>query len=298
MSINHSFRLPFSSAPVQIAGFAPRDHEQALLELERASRKHLHLDWLSLPELLTSPDLRCRVIRQGYRLRALIGATVHRHAHTPGGVAWLRVILPGPSTRTDLDQLWEALRGDLLHEGITRAGILMMESWMETFAKRWGFEQANAVVTLRRTDGPMPAAPQPPLQVRNVRADDLDQVTDTDAASFETFWHHDRATLEAAWRHAATFTVLQRNGDILGYQLSTWHIETGHLARLAIHPDHQGEGLGGVLVGEMLRFFAGRGVSTFTVNTQTDNLASQRLYRRLGFQPTGHSVAFWATDLR
>jgi ribosomal protein S18 acetylase RimI-like enzyme len=84
---------------------------------------------------------------------------------------------------------------------------------------------------------------------------------------------------------------------VLGYQLSTSHSRDGHLARLAVLPDFQGRGLGGMLIGEMVRFFEGRGVTTLTVITQEDNLASQHLYRRLGFDYTGHRVPVWSINL-
>jgi ribosomal protein S18 acetylase RimI-like enzyme len=47
----------------------------------------------------------------------------------------------------------------------------------------------------------------------------------------------------------------------------------------------------------MLRFFAGRGVSRVTVNTQADNARSQSLYKRYGFEFTGYSVPVWLLDL-
>ena len=91
--------------------------------------------------------------------------------------------------------------------------------------------------------------------------------------------------------------MLEDGQQILGYQLSTWHIDTGHLARLAIRPERQGQGLGALLVGQMIRFFIERNIHHITVNTQENNTTSQRLYLRLGFKPVGHSVAYWSTDL-
>ena len=47
----------------------------------------------------------------------------------------------------------------------------------------------------------------------------------------------------------------------------------------------------------MLRFFQQRGISLITVNTQADNLRSQRLYHRLGFEVLGPSAPVWTLDL-
>jgi ribosomal-protein-alanine N-acetyltransferase len=153
------------------------------------------------------------------------------------------------------------------------------------------------VITLRRETGPIPDPPQPPLTIREVSISELDAIAGLDAGAFEPIWHHNRAALESASRQAATFTVIENGREMLGYQLSTWHMDSGHLARLAIRPDRQGQGLGAALVGGMLRFFAERDIAMITVNTQADNTTSQRLYRRLGFEASGHSVPFWSIDL-
>ncbi len=166
------------------------------------------------------------------------------------------------------------------------------------FGKRWGFRQANAVISLRRESRRIPAASLPQgLSIHKADTAVLDAIVSLDAAAFEPMWQYDRGMMEMAQRHAATFTFIEQQGQIYGYQLSTWHIESGHLARLAIHPDLQGQGLGGILMGDMLSFFAGRGVYTITVNTQADNLASQRLYKRYGFEPVNQRVDVWTLEI-
>ena len=58
------------------------------------------------------------------------------------------------------------------------------------------------------------------------------------------------------------------------------------------------ESLGRALVADTLNFFFRRaGVSGVTVNTQQDNLASQHLYERMGFRPTGNRVPVWTLRL-
>ena len=278
---------------------AAADHMLLGRLLEGASLRHVHLDWQTLPEMLRSSDFRCRVAREGVHIRAAVGATLHQSPYDTKKVAWLRLILPAEGPRHDpaLDLAWDALRADLAVEGVALAGLLSLDPWVEIPAGRWGFARTNSVVTLRRDTGPLPDPPQPPLVIREVTAADFDAVADVDGMAFQSIWHHNRATLEAASRQAATFTLLEDGQDVLGYQLSTWHIDTGHLARLAIRPDRQGQGLGALLVGEMIRFFMTRNVQHITVNTQENNLASQRLYNRLGFQPAGHNVAYWSVDL-
>jgi len=299
VTTRNPFRLPFTPHPLDVTRLTAADHALLGRLLDGVSFRHVHLDWQTLPEVLRSPDFRCRTTREGTHIRAAIGATIQQSPYDTKKVAWLRLILPGDGPRHDpaLDLAWEALRADLVQEGVALAGLLSLDPWIEIPAERWGFARTNGVVTLRRDAGPMPEPPQPPLAIREVMAADFDAVADVDGMAFESIWHHNRAALEGASRQAATFTLLEDGQNILGYQLSTWHIDTGHLARLAIRPDRQGKGLGALLVGEMIRFFDARNVHHITVNTQEDNIASQRLYHRLGFRPAGHSVAYWSIDL-
>lgn len=299
MTTRNPFRFPFTPHSLNVTRLEPADHAALGRELEVSTLRHAHLDWQTLPEMLRSADFRCRTAREGTRIRAAVGASLNQSPYDPRKAAWLRLILPGDAPRHDpaLDLAWDALRADLAAEGVALVGMLSLDPWVEIPAERWGFSRTNSVVTLRRDLGPLPDRPEPPLVIREVRAADMDAVADVDGMAFEAIWHHNRATLEAASRQAATFTVLEDGGQILGYQLSTWHIDTGHLARLAIRPDRQGQGLGALLVGEMIRFFLERNVHHITVNTQENNLSSQRLYQRLGFKLVGHSVAYWSIEL-
>lgn len=300
MTARNPFHLPFAPHSFEITALTPADHAALGRQLESAAYRHVHLDWQVLPELLASPDFRSRVAREGGRIRALIGATIHTSPYSPQRVAWLRLILPSDSPRHDdaLDLAWQALSAALRAEGVSHVGLLSLDPWIESPAARWGFARTNAVITLRRESGPLPEPPAAPFAIRDVSLADLPDVANLDAMAFAPIWHHNRETLAAASRQAATFTRLDEGPAIAGYQLSTWHMDTGHLARLAIRPDLHGRGLGAALVGGMLRFFQERGVRIITVNTQADNMSSQRLYHKLGFQASGHSVSYWSIDLR
>lgn len=282
------------------APLAAADHEQVLNLFQRSPVQHLHLDWRHLDEWLLNPDLRCWVVRENNVVKSLLGATLHPTGiGQTASVSWLRLALPARSHTFDpaLDPLWEALRDDLGTLGIRQVAVLAVDSWVETLTRRWKFRRTNAVITLRRHNGEMPPSPSAPYQIRDVGDFDLDDVARVDAAAFAPLWQYCRDELRAALYQAVTFTVLQCEGQTLGYQLSTGYVSSGHLARLAVAPEMQGHGLGGMLVGEMIRFFQARNIDTVTVNTQEDNLYSQRLYRRLGFKMTGYRVPVWTVNI-
>jgi ribosomal protein S18 acetylase RimI-like enzyme len=67
-----------------------------------------------------------------------------------------------------------------------------------------------------------------------------------------------------------------------------------HLSRMTVHPDHQGRGIGAALVARAIDGYHQRNLHAVSLNTQSDNLASRRLYERFGFRPTGYTYPVWS----
>lgn len=276
-----------------------KDFREVARLFRRTTQQHAHIDWRSLEEWLPDPAFHGWVVRSSGRIGAVMAATTQLPP-SRSGVAWLRFMLPGALAGQErtLDALWEALREHLIAIEIKQVALIVINTWVTNVIARWGFRERNAVVTMQRRSGEIPAAPEPPLVLREVRsAGELAEIAWLDARAFGPLWQYDRDTLAAARREAATFTRLERDGQLLGYELSTRHVGSAHLARLAVLPGEQGQGLGGLLVGHMLRFFEARGIHLITVNTQEDNIRSQRLYKRLGFEFTGHRAPVWEAEL-
>jgi ribosomal-protein-alanine N-acetyltransferase len=70
-----------------------------------------------------------------------------------------------------------------------------------------------------------------------------------------------------------------------------------HINRIGVHPRYQGRGVGALLLHDALDVFWRLGAGRVTLNTQSDNDSSQRLYRRFGFKPTGDVVKAWELEL-
>jgi GNAT superfamily N-acetyltransferase len=277
------------------------DYEYLSNLLRRSQRCHVHLDWRDIEQWFGLPDLCCRVTRQNGLIESFIGATIHTPASQPSKrVAWLRFILPSPiiGRAEQIDLLWEAVHAELRAGQVRQVAALSFEPWTTVLLEKWGFAETNAIITLRRKGGPLPPPVSPPLTIREVTTtEDLDQVARIDEAAFVPLWQYSRVTLGIAWRYAATCTLLEKAGQPIGYQLSTMYQSDGHLARLAVLPREQGIGYGSLLAGAMLRIFKARGIDIVTVNTQRDNIASRRVYEKLGFESWGSDAPVWTLDL-
>lgn len=275
-----------------IRPYADSDRVAVQSLLASSRHAHIHLDWRAVSDRLSDSNLVGWIARapgENHRPVGFLGA-VQGH----GGAAWLRLASFANGVGRDaLNALWPPLQDTLDARGITPIGVLALNRWIEDSVRRWDFVQSNAVVTLRHRGNSEPLPLPPGLRVRDASHHDLDTIAAVDAAAFPPLWRHDQSDLQFARVAAVTFTVAELETRIVGYQLSTQHGTSGHLARLAVAPDVQKQGVGRSLISGALAFFHNQGVREVTVNTQRNNEASQRLYRRMGFRFTHQSVPVW-----
>ncbi|HET7011280.1 MAG TPA: GNAT family N-acetyltransferase [Anaerolineales bacterium] len=269
-----------------------RDRDLVANVLATSRWKHQHLDWQEPLDLLG---------QQPYLIAEQDSTFVGCLAcpEEPSGVAWLRVV--GIAMGAEPEAVWEAMWGEaarrLAQEGIHRSACLLSGSWQRRLLERTGFRETNAVIFFERSTRRLPSPPQTPLHLRPLNAADHADVAAVDHLAFGTLWRISTATLDIAVRQAAYASVAESEGRLVGYQITTISPLGAHLARLAVHPQWQGRGVGTALVVDMLQRLPERGAARVTLNTQADNLASQTLYRRLGFEETPDSFPVFELSL-
>jgi ribosomal-protein-alanine N-acetyltransferase len=257
---------------------------------------HTHLDWFDAEEWLTESGAPIRVASRGSRIAGLMGFSAPLN-----GTVWLRVaaISDYQDTGGLLSALWDDLKPELRALGATHAAALLLRDWPDRYLPRLGFDYREDIITLKRSDPREPAEESVPgATIRQMRAEDMHAVIAADHAAFEPPWQMGGEELRRAEESSAFSTVaVLPSGTILGYQMSTLYFDGGHLARLAVLPAARSQGVGRMLVTSMLHHFWRRGVFGVTVNTQESNIASQRLYTRLGFERTGFDLPVWLAQL-
>ena len=130
------------------------------------------------------------------------------------------------------------------------------------------------------------------LRVRRLRRSQLGGAALVDQAAFEPPWANDEralsditdATPHSRARHIAV------DGCSVGFAISGRAGVWGYVQRIAIHPDHQGNGLGAALLDDGLAWMRRRGARRALVNTAANNERALELYRRFGFRLRGDSL--------
>lgn len=242
---------------------------------------HRHLDWRTPLEWIGTQPF---IISE--RNDQLLGALAC--PPDPPNIAWIRLF--AVSSRIQLregwDLLWEEAKRILSKNHTSKILAIPLQEWFRKLLVSSMFEHIRNVVILVWEDNGSLKKPGDEYNIRPMNISDIPTIYEIDRSAFDDEWQNSKEAIEIAFRQAAIATVVGKEDEILGYQISTGGQLGGHLARLAVRSDAQMKGIGYKLVYDLLNQFKKRGVSRVTVNTQQDNLASLRLYEKAGFTNT------------
>lgn len=210
----------------------------------------------------------------------------------PPEIAWIRLF--AASGRMMPSAAWHALFGPALAELAPTSSTLIaavgLNRWFNDLLLNNKFEHYQDIVVLSwDTELPNPRSLPANLSVRPMRPEDLPAVAEVDNLAFEPLWRNSLVDIEQAYRLAGYSSVVEQDGRILGFQISTSTPMVTHLARLAVRPDAQRQNIGYVLVYNLFSWFKRHGAWQLTVNTEHTNHASLALYASMGFERTGDS---------
>lgn len=246
---------------------------------------HRHLDWRApLDWLERQPFV---LLEKDRRIEGVLACP-----SDPPEIAWIRLFAVASSenlTSTWLP-LWEfayqMLQKQTPHP---RFASLPLTLWFRSLVEMSAFHQTNEVVVLRWRAEPIRwvVDRNPMIKLRQMTIDDLPSVAKVDHQAFQTPWQVSLDGITAGFNQSALAMVAESPTGIVGYQICTASNNGGHLARLAVLPEWQHQGIGRTLVLDLQQQFFEQGYGQVTVNTQADNQASLFLYEKLGFKPTG-----------
>jgi ribosomal-protein-alanine N-acetyltransferase len=253
---------------------------------------HQHLDWVAPLDLLG---------QQPFLIAEIDGLPVACLACPvdPEPVAWIRLfaLRAGFNPLQIWLPLWAQAEAMIASYGAKYVASIITNFRFTPLVQACQFQHSQDVIFLEWTGTSAPSLPAIEGTIRPLHPGDLPQVKFVDQTAFEDIWRYSLETLSAALQQAAWATVIERDGEVIAYQLTTLAPFGAHLARLAVLPQHQGKHLGRAMVTDLLDWACRGGDLRISVNTQSDNLESQRLYKKLGFQSTGLSYPVYRKDL-
>lgn len=283
-----------TSTSITISPFERQHRREVDDLLFHSYQLHTHMDWYDPMDWLIRSRVPVRLAWQGGRLAGLLAVS-----HPLDGASWLRIVALNDyaPSHAIMAAMWQDVIPELRHLGVQSVWLLVMRNWIKSYLRELEFHFVEDVVTLERQSALLPDMPPLPVSVRAFLPQDADAVTAIDQAAFTTPWQMTLEEIRQAQRIAEVATVAEMNQQVVGFQISTLYRDGAHLARLAVSPQYQGQGIGSVLLHDLLRRFTQRRIPSITVNTQISNLRSQRLYRAFGFQRNGYDLPVWSISL-
>ncbi len=268
------------------------DHQQLSNLIFFETRLHRHLDWRSPLEWLGDPYYWA--LEEGRQITAALACPPE-----VDGIAWVRLFVYtghwSPENAWDL--LWGTAKEVIMRAGGATVAAIAMQPWFQKILDESGFENHQQIVMLEWRSQTWPSSSAEGVQIRTMTEADIPAVTRVDNAAFEPLWHNSFETLQRAFSQALIATVAESREGIIGYQLTTGHGQRAHLARLAVHPSTQGRGIGRVLLSDLFAYLMRTGTTRLSVNTQSDNKVSLKLYKNMGFTRTGEEYPVYTFEV-
>ena len=271
------------------------DHQQLSNLIFFETHLHRHLDWRSPLEWLGAPFYWA--LEEGRHITAALACPTE-----VDGIAWVRLFVYSGrwSPGNAWSMLWDTARGEIANAGGAKVAAITMQHWFQDVLAANGFENRQQIVMLEWhgfDSQHWTVREAPGIQIRRMNTSDLQAVMKTDHASFDPLWHNSLDTIGRAYAQALYATVAESADGIIGYQMTTGHKQRAHLARLAVNPNMQGQGIGQMLVGDLYTKLTHSGIPRLSVNTQSDNASSLSLYKKMGFTRTGEEYPVYTFDV-
>ena len=116
---------------------------------------------------------------------------------------------------------------------------------------------------------------------------DAERVRDECEPAFPPLWQLHKREFSAACEWADLRLCIRHEGSIAGYILAEIVEGNCHISRLAVAGKYQHLGAASALVRNMIYFCRDKGISSFSVNTNSSNTAAAAFYDSLNLKQTG-----------
>jgi ribosomal-protein-alanine N-acetyltransferase len=120
------------------------------------------------------------------------------------------------------------------------------------------------------------------LNIRSATEEDFDRILEIDRLSFSAPWSHNffKSALDDI------FLVLEKERELVGYLIACvcHDLEKAVILRVAVHPDHRGQGAARTLVKASLDLLVQRDIGVVELDVELVSRGAIKLYEKFGFK--------------
>ena len=131
------------------------------------------------------------------------------------------------------------------------------------------------------------------ITVRAMTKADVKSVYEIEVLSFRTPWSY-RSLLGELKNSVAHYTVMEKDGEVIGY-CGMWVLfEEAHITNIAITPKERGNGYGKQLLLASMQVAASFGAEMMTLEVREHNTVAQRMYAGMDFLQQGRRKRYYS----
>lgn len=279
----------------------PKDENSIHVLLKNAVWHHQHIDWQGLAGWLGTAEfwLAERPAGTFWATNKVIACLALGADPLPAGWVQVAAVEDRSNAVGIIAQLFERALPAMYRQGVSQLGWMVPFHWPENWVSELGFTFLTDVQGWVKRGLEVPAGVgNPQLYLRPGQAADMPTLVQMEEAAFAPLWRHSLERLTLSWQQSFCFDVAELAGQLVGFQYSVINRPgQAHLIRLTVDPAVQGQGVGASLLKRAISHFQQHNIHEITLNTQSDNHASHRLYRRFGFEPAGYQLPVLVYDL-
>jgi ribosomal protein S18 acetylase RimI-like enzyme len=201
------------------------------------------------------------------------------------GTAWLHLFAsetpPGAPAAWSL--LWPAAQQILSRMRLASVWAMATQPWLLNLLQSSGYARSDTVIAYCQQPSQLWPVSELMQRIDPLREEDLPAVEILDRAAFAPPWQMDSDALRETLKHSLLAAAFRSEGRIAGYFMAVATAHGVHLTRLAVDPRDQNRGIGRAMTAFVLNHFYRQNAPWITVNTQSENRRSRRLYRSMGF---------------
>ncbi|MCC3376599.1 ribosomal protein S18-alanine N-acetyltransferase [Cohnella sp. REN36] len=133
-------------------------------------------------------------------------------------------------------------------------------------------------------------------EFRAMTLDDIPAIVAIEQEAFTAPWTAEAFRNELVQNLFAKYMVMEQAGEVLGYGGMWLIVDEAHVTNIAVREAYRGRGLGERLLREMMKTAHFLGARRMTLEVRVTNERAQRLYRKLGFSPSGLRPGYYSDN--
>lgn len=130
------------------------------------------------------------------------------------------------------------------------------------------------------------------MKILNMTLDHVPQIAELETLCFSDPWSVNSISTELT-NPLSIWLVAIKDGEVLGYVGSQSVLDGADMMNIAVHPDHRNQGIGRMLIDELILQLQEKGVISLSLEVRVSNAPAIGLYQTMGFAVVGRRPNYY-----